>query len=602
MDSSGLELGLIGNGTVSALLNRSGQVVWFCNPRFDGDPVFCSLLDGDPNRPEPDGTFAIELDGVERSEQSYVANTAILRTVQHDGDGASLEILDFCPRFEHYGRAFRPNTIVRLLRPLSGDPRIRIRLRPMRDYGAEVCETTHGSNHVRFLGSPGGVLRATTNAPITALVEERPFVLDREIAVVLGEDRSLPEAPLEVADRFLRETTEYWQDTVRSLSIPFEWQDAVIRAAITLELSVFEDTGAIIAAPTTSIPEASDTARNWDYRLCWLRDAYFVVRALNRLGATTAMEELLRFITNLVAGIHAEDNEPLQPVYGINWETRLDEREITTLRGFHGIGPVRVGNDAYRQIQHDVYGAVVLALSQLVFDRRIPNVYSDALLPRLEHAGRLCVEYFAEPDAGIWELRGSARVHTYSSLMCWAGCDRLARICDHLGEEERARYWRGEADRMHGVLAEEAWSSDKESFVATFGGDTLDASLLLMFELGFLPADHPKMLGTLEAIERELVREGFVYRYTEADDFGEPQNAFLVCAFWLVDAQAMAGRRDRARELFERLLQCRNGLGLMAEHIDPRSGAMWGNYPQTYSMAGIINCAQRLSRRWEDAF
>ena len=595
-----LELGLIGNGTVSALLNRTGAIVWFCNPRIDGDPVFCTLLDGDPQSPPADGTFDVRLDGLEGATQEYVPNTAILRTVQRGSDGSSLELVDFCPRFEHYGRSFRPNTIVSIIRPLSGDPWVRIRLRATRNYGSAVSETTHGSNHVRYLGSSGGILRATTNAPITALVEERPFVLDRPVAIFLGEDRSLSDAPLALAEEFRRRTTEYWQGMIRSMSIPFEWQDAVIRAAITLELSVFEDTGAIIAAPTTSIPEAANSSRNWDYRLCWLRDAYFVVRALNRLGATTAMEEFLRFINNLVAGMGAQDNGPLQPVYGINWETTLEEREVETLSGFLGIGPVRVGNDAYRQIQHDVYGGVVLALSQLVFDKRIPGIHSDALLPRLEQAGRLAVQYFAEPDAGIWELRGSARIHTYSSLMCWAGCDRLARICEHLAEDEKAAYWTREADRMHGVLVEEAWSAEKETFVATFGGETLDASLLLMFELGFLPPDHPKMLGTLAAVERELVRDGFVYRYIEADDFGEPENAFLVCAFWLVDALAMVGRRDEARTLFERLLDGRTGLGLMAEHIDPRTGEMWGNFPQTYSMAGIINCAQRLSGRWED--
>ncbi|MEX2466790.1 MAG: glycoside hydrolase family 15 protein [Gemmatimonadota bacterium] len=602
MDSCGLELGLIGNGTVSALLNRQGSLVWFCNPRFDGDPVFCSLLRGDPDRPDPDGTFGIELDDLEDSEQSYVENTAILRTVQRSSNGAALEILDFCPRFRHYGRSFRPNTIVRLVRPLSGAPRIRIRIRPMRSYGAAPCEMTHGSNHVRFLGSPGGVLRATSNAPITALVEERPFVLDQEVAVIIGEDRSLPDAPLSVADRFLRETTEYWHGAVRSLAIPFEWQGAVIRAAITLKLSVFEDTGAIIAAPTTSIPEAANTTRNWDYRFCWLRDAYFVVRALNRLGATTAMEELLGYMANLVAGIQDRGTPELQPVYGINWEPNLEEREIATLSGFHGMGPVRIGNDAYRQTQHDVYGGIVLALAQLVFDARIPDVQPDALVPRLEQAAFLAVETFGKPDAGIWELRGAARVHTYSSLMCWAACDRLARIAAFVGDRERATRWREEAARMHRVLAEEAWSEKRGSFVSTFGGDALDASLLLMFELGFLPATDPRMLATLEAVERDLVRDGFVYRYTEADDFGEPQNAFLVCAFWLIDALAMVGRRDEARELFERVLKCRTGLGLMAEHIDPRTGRMWGNFPQTYSMAGIINCALRLSEPWEAAF
>ncbi len=600
---SGLELGLVGNGTVSALLNDRGAVVWFCTPRFDGDPVFCSLLRGDPQEPDPDGTFSIEIDELVSSEQSYLRNTAILRTVQRGRNGDALEIFDLCPRFEHHGRSFRPATLVRLVRPLAGDPRIRIRIRPMRDYGAERCEITQGTNHVRFLGSPGGVLRATTNAPITALVEERPFVLGREVAIVLGEDQTLAEAPLDVARRHLRETTDHWYTMVRSLSIPFEWQEAVIRAAITLKLSVFEDTGAIIAAPTTSIPEAPESGRNWDYRYCWLRDGYFVVRALNRLGATVAMEEFLSYITNLLAGVREEEAAGLQPVYGINWEGRLDEREVPSLPGYLGMGPVRVGNAAYRQIQHDVYGGVVLALSQLVYDTRIPNnIYADALLPRLEHAGRLAIRFFGEPDAGVWELRGRMHRHTSSALMCWAACDRLARICFHVGDVKRARAWREEARRMHEALLDAAWSEERGSFTATFGGSGLDASLLLMFELGFLPPDDPRMLGTLEAIERELVRDGFVYRYLEPDDFGEPEHAFLLCTFWLVDALASVGREEEARAHFERLLEHRTSLGLMAEHIDPRTGELWGNFPQTYSMVGIINCAQRLSKRWEDAF
>ncbi len=596
---SGLELGLIGNGTVSALINRHGDIVWFCSPRFDGDPVFCSLLRGDPEGPHPDGGFGIHLAGLETTEQAYVQNTPILRTTLHDRTGNVVEILDFCPRFEHYGRDFHPSTIIRLVRPISGDPRICIRLRPMQNYGEKPCRQTHGTSHVRYVGSPGGVLRATTNAPITALVEERSFVLDREIALVLTQDESLREAPQDVAQRFLRETTRYWHNWVRYLSVPFEWQDDVIRAAITLKLSIFEDTGAIIAAPTTSIPEAAHAERNWDYRLCWLRDSFFVVRALNRLGATKAMEEYLRYITNLVEGM---DQDVLQPVYAINTEARLDEREVASLPGFRDMGPVRVGNQAYQQIQHDVYGAVVLALSQLLFDARITDVHSDTLLLRLEHVGRLAVSNFGKPDAGIWEFRGTSQVHTYSSLMCWAACDRLRRIAEHHGDETRTLFWRGEADRMHAVLLHETWSNERNSFVSTFKGQSLDASLLLMFELGFLPAEDPRMLGTLAAVERELLVDGFVYRYVEADDFGRPENAFVVCTFWFADALAMVGRLAEAREIYERLLACRNSLGLMAEHIDPRSGEMWGNFPQTYSMVGIINSAMRLSQRWEEAF
>lgn len=599
---TGTNLGVIGNSAVSALMNRRGDILWYCFPRLDADPVFCSLLGGDPDAPGHDGSFSVHLEALAECEQDYLPNTAVLRTVQRDPRGGAIEIIDFCPRFTHYGRDFHPSTLIRLIRPLSGDPQVRVRLRPMHDYGAARCERTHGSSHVRFVGAAGGALRATSNASITALVEERTFVLDHDIAIVLTQDESLTESPLEVARRFLRETTDYWHRWVRHLSIPFEWQNAVVRAAITLNLSVFQDTGAIIAAPTTSLPEAADTTRNWDYRLCWMRDSYFVVRALNRLGATDTMEDFLRYMTNLVAHLDPDTHARLQPVYAINGDSRLVERQVATLPGYRGMGPVRVGNQAYEQKQNDVYGAVILALTQLMFDERIVSVQRDALFRRLERVGELAVRYFGEPDAGIWELRGQSLVHTYSSLMCWAACDRLSRIAQHLGDPPRARHWQEHARRMHATLCREAWSEQRGSFVASFGGQTLDASLLTMFELGFLPPGDPRMLGTLAAVERELLIDGFVYRYVEADDFGTPQNAFLVCTFWLVDALAMVGRQEEARELYQRLLGCRNHLGLMAEHIDPRSGEMWGNFPQTYSMVGIINCAQRLSRRWEDAF
>jgi len=596
---NGLDLGIIGNGTVSALLNARGDVVWFCNPRLDGDPVFCSLLAGEPQSPRRDGTFAVGLENFAASEQRYLPNTAVLRTVQTGSDGASLEIVDFCPRFSRHGRDHRPTSLIRLLRPLRGDPVVRVRVRPMYEYGKGLCERTSGSNHVRYVGSAGGVLRVTTNMPVTALIEERPMVLDRPRALLLGADETLADAPGEVAEVFLRETTRYWQDWVRHLSIPFEWQEAVIRAAITLRLSVYEDTGAIVAAPTTSLPEAENARRNWDYRFCWLRDSFFVVRALNRLGATGSMEHFLHYLTNLVAGM---DGDSLQPVYAINGEARLTESDVSALPGYRGMGPVRVGNEAYRQQQHDVYGAVVLALSQLLFDARIVDAHAEPLLERLERVGALAVQCFAQPDAGIWELRGTAHVHTFSSLMCWAACDRLARISRWVGKEDKARHWQEHARGMHTRLMREAWNERLGSFVATFGGESLDASLLMMFELGFLRGDDPRMLGTLAAIERELRRGRFIFRYAIADDFGEPENAFLVCTFWYVDALALAGRREEARELFEHLLSVRNHHGLMAEHIDPPTGEMWGNFPQTYSMVGIINSALRLSTRWEDAF
>ncbi len=592
-----LDLALIGNGTVGALVDPLGEVVWACFPRFDGDPAFCSLL-RERTRDDDFGFLAVELLDCARQEQEYLVNTPILVTRLYDRAGGGVEITDFAPRFRHHGRMFCPMTLVRQVRRVAGNPRVRVRVRPARDYGRRRADITCGSNHVRYVGSELA-LRLTTDVPITAVVEENPLFLEHAVTLLLGPDETVQGAVADVGGRFLEETTFYWREWVRSLGVPFEWQDAVIRAAMTLELNVFEDTGAIIAAVTTSIPEAAGTERTWDYRYCWLRDAYFVVNALNRLGATRTMERYLSYIVNLVAG--AEDGR-LQPVYGISGRAVPEEQEIDALPGYRGMGPVRIGNQAYRQVQHDVYGSAILAATHVFFDRRLLRPGDEVLFRRLEPLGERAAQLFDQPDAGLWELRGAARVHTFSSLMCWAGCDRLARIAGHLGLTDRAAHWAAQAARLHQVICERSWNAKRESFVATMDGETLDASLLRLTELGFLADDDPRFASTVRAIERELRRGDFVFRYVEEDDFGKPENAFLVCTFWYINALAALGRRDEARALFENVLACRNRHGLLAEHIDPRTREQWGNFVQTYSMVGLIGSAIRLSVRWDQAF
>ena len=592
-----LDLALIGNCSVAALVDSHGELVWACVPRLDGDPVFCSLLRKRGGRDDY-GYFAVELAGLARSEQEYLPNTAVTVTRLYDADGGAIEIKDAAPRFRQFGRMFSPTMVVRQVRRLAGSPRITIRLRPARDYGASRAALTFGTNHVRYLCGDF-VLRATTDCSITALVEEVPFVLQGTVSFVLGPDETLQGAVAEVARRFLEETADYWREWVRNLSIPFEWQDAVIRAAIALKLSVTDDTGAIAAAVTTSIPEAAASGRNWDYRYCWLRDAYYTVSALNRLDATRTLERYLGYIINVAA---SAPDARLQPVYRLSGLPDLEEREVASLPGYRGIGPVRVGNQAWRQVQHDVYGSAVLAATHVFFDRRLLWSGNEALFAQLEALGERATEVWSQPDAGLWELRGVARVHTYSSVMCWVACDRLAKIAAHLGLPARAARWRARADTIHRAVCERAWSPSRGSFVATLDGNGLDAGLLLLAELGFIRAEDPRFAATVAAIERELRRGDFVFRYVEADDFGVPQNAFLACTYWYIDALTALGRREEARALFENLLACRNPHGLLSEHIDPATRELWGNFPQTYSMVGLINSATRLSIPWEEAF
>ena len=591
-----LNLGLIGNCQIAALIDERARIVWSCLPQLDADPAFCNLLRDDDEQDQP-GFYAIDLLDFERSEQRYLANTAILSTTLYDSNGGALRITDFAPRFGYVGRTYTPVMIMRRVELVSGRPRIRIRLRPARNYGADGCKHTRGSNHIRY--KMGDVtLRLTTDASLTHIIEENAFVLDRDLHLILGPNETVTESCGDEFYRNYRATLDYWHTFSRSLSIPFEWQDAVIRAAITLKLCTFEDTGAVVAALTTSLPEAANSGRNWDYRFCWLRDSYFVVQALNRLGATRTMERYLGYIMNIV-GDAAGD--PLKPLYGISGRSLTEEKIVDTLSGYRGMGPVRRGNQAYEQVQHDVYGAVVLSATQYFFDQRLIKSGTEEEFNRLEVLGEHARKNYNQPDAGLWEYRGRQRVHTFSSMMCWAACDRLAKIALSLGKADRAAYWRDSADEIRAVIMDSAWDAGQDAFTESFGRPEMDASLLTMNDFGFLAADDPRFVSTVECIGKHLRRGKHMFRYDAPDDFGSPENAFNICTFWYIDALAAIGRVDEGRELLESMLELRNPLGLLSEDIEPETGELWGNFPQTYSMAGIINAAVRLSKPWESA-
>jgi GH15 family glucan-1,4-alpha-glucosidase len=589
-----LNLGVIGNSRVAALVDRQARIVWHCLPRFDGDPVFCSLLNGnDPS----EGFCDVTIEGMTAAEQHYLGNSAILVTTLTDSNGGSIRVTDFAPRFKQRDRIFRPMMIMRRIEPLSGLPVVRIRVKPLFNYGERRPARTVGSNHIRYV-TPDLVLRLTTDAPLSYIESDSSFALVAPVNLVFGPDETLPTSLAHLTREFLERTHDYWIEWTRYLSVPFEWQEAVIRAAITLKLCHFEETGAIVAALTTSIPEAPGSARNWDYRYCWLRDAYFAVHALNRLGATKTMEDYLGYITTIAA---CEPQGDLKPVYGILPEQPLDEIEIPALCGYRGMGPVRVGNLARRQIQNDSYGSVVLAAAQMFFDHRLPKRGDVALLDRLERLALKAAQHAEREDAGIWEFRGRQAVHTHSAALCWAACDRLSKIAQSLNDSRAVR-WRGEADRIRQMILTRAWNDEVGAFATSFGGKTVDASVLLLQELGLVAASDPRFKATLDVVTRELRHGDHLFRYRVADDFGTPTTAFNTCTFWYIDALTASGRLEEARGLFERMLACRNHVGLLSEDFDPASGEQWGNFPQTDSMVGFIVCAMRLSKSWEEAF
>ncbi len=587
-----LDLALIGNSCVAALVDREARIVWWCFPLFDGDPIFSRLLAGD----EEKGFCDVLLHGRTSVESRYERNTPIVETIMTAADGASLKITDFAPRFDRFERSFRPPQIVRRIEPLSGMPRITIRVRPTHNYGRPTATAVVGSNHVRYVGGPH-VVRMTSDAPLSYIVNEITFPLIRPVSLIFGQDEPFLTAIDATSREFLDHTRDHWLDWSRNLAVPFEWQSAVVRAAITLKLCSFMETGAIVAAHTTSIPEAPGSSRNWDYRYCWLRDAYFVVDALNKLGATQTMESYIHYITTI-----AIDSGPMQPLHGIVPFTPLEERIAPDLAGFLGQGPVRVGNQAVNQTQNDVYGSVVLAAAQMFVDERLPKMGDEPLFRMLEKLGERALSRAFEPDAGLWEYRTRERPHTYSATLCWAACDRLARIARWLGLRDRNAYWRKSATSLSDKILAEAWDEAQGALTGAFGEPALDASVLLIPRLGLLPPTDPRFVKTCDAIGRSLMRNGRIMRYTAPDDFGPPETAFLACNFWYIDAIASIGRQEEARELFKAILLNRNAYGILSEDIQPDSGQLWGNLPQTYSMAGIISSAMRLSASWEEAW
>lgn len=588
-----LDLAPIGNCAISALIDRQGRFVWACAPRVDGDPVFSALMDGET--PEH-GFWAIQLEDLKHVDQAYVRNTPVLRTVLTAGDGSSVEIIDFAPRHAKHARTYRPLAFARIVRPLSGTPRIRVRLRPSTDWGARRAEVTSGSNHIRYLCTDI-TLRLTTDCPVSHVLDERVFRLESPLHFFLGPDEGYDQEVGPGIGATLERTAAYWRDWVRTLYIPLDYQDAVIRAAITLKLCVYEETGAIVAAMTTSVPEFPESGRNWDYRYCWVRDAYYTVRALNRLGAVDILENYLVYLRNLVdqsAGGH------VQPVYGVGLEEDIDERIVTSVAGYRGMEPVRVGNQAREHLQHDVYGQIVLPLVQSFYDSRLlrPGTIDDFYA--LEKVGERAFAMHDQVDAGLWEFRTIARVHTYSSVMCWAACDRLAKAADRLGLDSRVAVWTERAATIRARIEAEAFVPEEGRFGASFGGKELDASLLQLVDLGFLSPTDPRQIATFDAIERDLKKGPYLFRYVEPDDFGEPETAFNFCTFWFIEALHQNGRDEEAREIFDQMLSRRTHAGLLSEDISLGDDELWGNYPQTYSLVGIINCAVLLSRSWTD--
>jgi GH15 family glucan-1,4-alpha-glucosidase len=582
------DLGLIGNCQIAALVERTGAIVWCCLPRFDSEPVFSSLLDH-----QDGGSFTVGTVEGTYGTQRYLDNTNVLETTFVTNDGA-FRVLDFAPRFVLHDRMFRPTQLMRIIEPITGSPQVRVQCNPLLGWSKEKPRAIQGSNHIAFEGYDNPV-RLTTDVPLAYLTGQ-PFSLTERKHLAFTWGAPIEEPLTQLCERFLSETIRYWQKWVKHSNIPPLYQTEVIRSALALKLHCYEDTGAIIASVTTSIPEAPGSGRTWDYRYCWLRDAYYSLNALRLLGHFEEREQFVKYLLNIAA---ASPNLDLNPLYRIDGRTDLEERILDNWPGFGGEGPVRVGNGAAVHLQNDIFGEMVLALAPVFLDERFSAERSKASLDLVERLARKALRVVGTPDAGIWEYRTEWKPQTFSSLMCWAAVDRMALVANrHAPAIEQEL--RTAAETIRAQIIENAYSKDLKSFVAHYGGADLDASLLQMAALRFLPANDPRLHGTIDAIRENLSRDGWLFRYRLDDGFGLPEVAFVICTFWLVEALAAVGRNHDAAAVMRHVHAALSPLGLLSEDYAAASLRMWGNFPQAYSHVGLIHAAFAASPKWSD--
>jgi GH15 family glucan-1,4-alpha-glucosidase len=520
-------------------------------------------------------------------KQRYLLNTNVLRTEFAVGD-ARWEVIDFAPRILLAGgRVHAPHELVRIVRPISGTPRLTIEFQPRPDYARSKGQSIATAHGVEVLDA-GAPVHLFSNVPGDQICGGIEVALRHPLYFVLtyGNRIAPPQGP--EVDHLLDETTLGWRVWARTCALPSFAPDHVLRSALCLKLHAHVDTGAIIAAATTSIPEALGTPRNWDYRFCWLRDAAFTVEALRRLSHLNEGEQFIGFLRDVA------ESGPLQPLYGIAGERDLTEHVLDHLAGFAGNGPVRIGNAAAEQQQNDLNGELILCLETVLSDPRIVLEQPRSFFSLVHRLVEQAIALAPLADTGIWEFRTLPRHYTFSRAMCWAAIDRGALIAQQLGEAELASTWRQIADAERKIVLERGYNPKVGAFTQALDGESGDASLLLLPSIGLVDARDPRFLSTLDDYGKRMTAHGLMQRYTNLDDFGSTTSAFTMCSFWWAEALALAGRLDDAVAVFHRVLSHANPLGLFSEDIDPDTGGLLGNFPQAYTHVGLIHAAMTI--------
>ncbi|NLE64373.1 MAG: glycoside hydrolase family 15 protein [Elusimicrobia bacterium] len=583
--TKGLDHAFIGNCTSGALVGPDGSIDWLCLPFFDSASVFARLLDEGKG-----GYFRIAGADVLRVSQEYLFHTPILKTTVETRDG-TFEVRDLMPRFTlPGGEVYCPSEIHRGVRVVSGAPRVRVEFCPAPNYASAPGSIVRHEEYFKVSSNQGpyNSFYLYTDFDPEALLSGEAVPLKESAFFLLSYHEKMDRVDQEKVYVEYEKTKSYWLDWVSRTQLPQDYKELVIRSAITLKMLMFQRTGAVIAAPTTSLPEIVGGARNWDYRYCWVRDASMIIDLCSRIGHAHTSARFLSFILNRMLLKH----ENIGVMYGINGEEVLEEKTLDHLEGYRRSRPVRIGNGAYCQKQNDIYGELIAAIhTSFVADRGSVRVIDEEIWTVVRSLVNRVLEVWAKPDAGIWERRDKERHYVHSKMMAWVALDRAARIASVIGKTGHLPRLMSAAEQVRRDILENGWDPKQKSFVMFYGGKELDAANLLMLHYGFLTPEDEKMRLTILRTWEGLSKNGLLLRYSGEDGFGAPANSFLVCNFWMVNALHAIGQTQEARTLFERVIGHANAFGLLSEDLDPVTGELTGNFPQGYSHLALIKSA-----------
>jgi GH15 family glucan-1,4-alpha-glucosidase len=579
-----LNYGVIGNGRSAALVSEKGSIDWCCLPDFDSSSVFARILDE-----QQGGYFGIETDEVCEVSQKYLNRTNILCTQFRSPKGA-FEVIDFMPCYrtgvEDY---FTPSEIYRYIRPLSGKPMLRVRYYPALNYARDTVAHQVEEPYIRSYSElhPSDCIYLYSSFPLQDILDDTELAVDAQHFLVLSYTQKLVTIDLNRVYLEYQRTKVYWLNwTNRSRKFEL-YTEEILRSLLILKLMTYQPTGAILAALTTSIPETIGEVRNWDYRFCWLRDASMSMDTLLRMGHAHAAQRFLGYIKHILKS----KQDRFQIMYGIRGERDLHESDLPHLSGYAGSKPVRIGNAAYHQRQHDVFGYLLDVISK--YYKYFPGTLDDIeeMWEIVQNIAGTVSEAWRNPDRGIWEIRERDRHFVSSKVMSWVAMDRATKIALLLRKKQTAVRWRQVADEIHDEVMLHGWNESLHTFTQTYDNTHVDASLLLMAEYGFISYEDVRYRSSVRKIKEDLFHNGLMYRYVNEDDFGRPTSSFTICTFWLIQALFRIGCKEEAREIFDQLLACGNHLGLFSEDIDFSTKRLLGNFPQAYSHLALINTA-----------